>query len=672
MKRQEKADSYLNAGNYSVAVSAGDAPVFWHPSGGTAQKFEFIAPPAGLRRIAENERVMTLVELETDVLVAGGGMAGVCAAVAAARNGATVVLVQDRSRLGGNSSSEIRMQILGANWLNNRPGWREGGLLEEFRLDDAVNNPERCWELWDLLLYDKVISEANITLLLDSILIAAETEGDRVQQVLVRCDKTEHIYRIKAKVYCDCTGDSRLALESGAEIRCGREARNEFNESLARERPSKETLGSSIMFTSRRCDRAVPFTPPKWARRITREQLRMRTIRSWEYGYWWIEWGGHLDTVRDNERIRFELLSIVMGIWDYIKNSGEFPDSANYALSWVGMFPGKRAARRIVGDHLLTENDLIQGDFEDAVAIGGWPMDDHPPGGFDQPDVPPGAQVVTREVYSIPLRALYSRNIANLMMAGRNISATYVAFTSTRVMGTASVTGQATGTAAALCARYSLTPRQLYQQKERLRELQQTLLRDDQAIKNLRNEDPKDLARLARVTASGECHRAAAGCVVNGSARDIPGGEIQFVPEQDVPARLVGCSAPAEGEINHWAAPMSAGGPWIELAWDQPQTISQIQIAFDSGFQRELTLTASDAINCGIVRGPRPETVRDYTIFYRAPGETRLNPLVEIKGNHQRVNRLCCEPVEAQSIRIHVNATNGDELARVFEIRCYA
>jgi len=660
-------------GFYSIAVinhvSPAAASGALHDQ--VARKFSSIAPRADVRQMAANEPSMTLVYLETDVLVAGGGMAGVCAAVAAARNGARVVLVHDRSRLGGNSSSEIRMHIVGANWHNNRPGWREGGLLEEFRLDDAVRNPERCWELWDLLLYDKVMSEANVTLVLDSVLFAGETSEGRIQQVLVRCDKTERLYRIKAKIYCDCTGDSRLALESGAELRCGREARAEFNESLAPEQPNRETLGSSILFTSRRCDRPIRFIAPAWARHITREQLRMRTICSWEYGYWWIEWGGHLDPVADNERIRFELLSIVMGVWDYIKNSGEFPDSANYTLTWVGMLPGKRAAPRIVGDYILSENDLLAGDFEDAVAIGGWPMDDHPSGGFDCPDVPPGAQVVTRDVYNIPLRSLCSRNVVNLMMAGRNISASHVAFTSLRVMGTASATGQAAGTAAALCARYDLAPRQLYEQKKRLEELQQTLLRDDQTIKGRANQDPNDLARLARVTASAEYGQAIAANVINGQNRDIPPVDMQFVPEQDVPARLAGNRAASQLQINQWAAPMSAEGAWIELDWDRAQTIRHIQITFDSGFHRELTLSASDRINQGMLRAAQPETVRDYSVSHRAPGRKELIPMAHVQGNYQRVNRLRVGPVEAQSIRIHVTATNGDEFARVFEVRCY-
>lgn len=171
--------------------------------------------------------------------------------------------------------------------------------------------------------------------------------------------------------------------------------------------------------------------------------------------------GGDRDTIRDNERIRFELLSIVTGVWDYIKNSGEFPESANWALDWVGMMPGKRGSRRLVGDVLLTQHDLMRGSWPDAVAMGGWPMDDHPPGGFDRPDLPPNTLLRSPEAYDIPLRALYSRNISNLMMAGRNISATHAAFTSTRVMATCASVGQAVGAAAALCCERGISPRRL-------------------------------------------------------------------------------------------------------------------------------------------------------------------------------------------------------------------
>ncbi|MFN0108392.1 MAG: FAD-dependent oxidoreductase, partial [Blastocatellia bacterium] len=445
--------------------------------------------PAGNLSAALLERNMKLVELNCDLLVAGGGLAGCLAAISAARHGSKVVLVQDRSRLGGNSSSEIKMHVVGSNNHKGRPGWREGGLLEEIRLDDAANNPQRCWELWDLLLYDKVVSEPNITLLLETTLYNAEVKDGLIQRVQARCDRTEHIYRITSKLFADCTGDSRLGLEAGAEFKVGHESRAEFNESLAPETADNKTQGCSILFTSRDYGKPMPFTPPKWARKITEKDLKSRGITTWEYGYWWIEWGGHLNTVRDNERIRFELLGIVMGVWDYIKNSGKYPASANWAMDWVGMLPGKREARRLVGDHMLTQMDLmgLNPEFDDAVCIGGWNLDEHPPTGFENPELPPFVSIKLKDVYNIPLRSLYSKNIRNLFMAGRNISATHTAFSSTRVMGTCAVEGQAAGTAAALCIKHNLLPRGLYENKAKLKELQQTLLRDDQSIKGLKN-----------------------------------------------------------------------------------------------------------------------------------------------------------------------------------------
>ena len=583
---------------------------------------------------------MRFLDLETDILVAGGGLAGVCAAVSAARHGARVVLLQDRSRLGGNSSSEVKMHVVGSNSHKSRPGWREGGLIEEFRLDDAANNAQRCWELWDLLLYDKVVSEPNITLLLETTLYHADVQESRISTVLARCDKSETAYRIKAKVFIDATGDSRLGLEAGAEMRTGREARSEFGESLAPEKADNETLGSSILFTSRLHRRPMPFTPPKWARKVTKDSLRFRNVgpENWEYGYWWIEWGGERDIIRDNERIRFELLSIVTGVWDYIKNSGEHTDSANWALEWIGMMPGKRGSRRLLGDHILTQNDLLSGAFPDAVAIGGWPMDDHPPGGFDRADLPPNTVLRTAEVYDIPLRSLYSRNISNLMMAGRNISATHAAFTSTRVMATCAVIGQAVGTAAAMCVERNITPRQLARDSALVTRLQQQLLRDDQTIKTVRNQDPSDLARTAKFTASAGQPEL----VIDGFVRSANG-------------------------THHWSAPL---GSWIEMSWPAPKRIRELQLTFDSGFQRELTLSASDSISRTIVRAPQPETVRDYEILYRSGAEWKT--LIKVAANHQRVNRHRFDPVEASAIRIRVDATNGIEEPRIFEIRAYA
>ena len=636
-------------GSYSLMVLADSAAAQAnHP------RPDFDAAAPAHAPFSPVERHMKLVRLEADVLVAGGGLAGVCAAIAAARNGAKVVLVQDRSRLGGNSSSEVKMHVVGANQHTGRPGWREGGLIEELRLADAVNNPQRCFELWDLLLYDKVVSEPNITLLLETAIYSASTEGGRITEALARCDKSEHLYRIRAKAFCDCTGDSRLALEAGADMRTGREASSEYNESLAPETPDNRTLGSSILFTSRLYHRHMPFTAPSWARKITREQLVHRKIDSWEYGYWWIEWGGDKDIIEDNERIRFELLSIVMGVWDYIKNSGDFPDSSFWAMDWIGMMPGKRGSRRLLGDHVLTQQNLMAGSFPDAVAIGGWAMDAHPPEGFDRPDLPPNTTVRPPEVYDIPLRSLYSRNIANLLMAGRNISASYVAFTSARVMATCAVEGQAIGTAAAQCVAQGILPRELARDPRQVERLQQQLLRDDQTIKGKANRDAADVARSAEISASAEEGEAKARLVVDGFVRNIPDKH--------------GDAA----EWHEWAAPVEEGKPaWIELSWGSPRRLRQVQITFDTGFKRQLTLSAQESQNVNLLRAPQPETVKDYRLIaHGADGGKYV--LAEVKGNFQRLRRHTFEGVEVRSVRLEISATNGDRLARVFEIRCYA
>ena len=280
-------------------------------------------------------------------------------------------------------------------------------------------------------------------------------------------------------------------------------------------------------------------------------------------------------------------------------------------------------------------------------------MDDHPPGGFDRSDLPPNTVLRTPEVFEIPLRSLYSRNISNLMMAGRNISATHAAFTSSRVMATCAVVGQAVGAAASQCVERGLSPRQFASDKKLVSDLRQRLLRDDQSIKNARNEDALDLARSAKVTASAEEPQARAALVLDGITRNIP--DKKGDPEQ----------------WHCWSAAMKPEGQWIELSWDKPQQIRKVQITFDTGFQRQLTLSSSDSTSRTVMRQPQPETVKDYVLEYDA-GNGRRKTLAEVKANHQRLNRHSFEPVEAKSLRLHVKATNGLEYARVFEIRCYA
>ncbi|HID06707.1 MAG TPA: FAD-dependent oxidoreductase, partial [Armatimonadetes bacterium] len=462
--------------------------------------------------------MLTAHQLRADVVVVGGGMAGVCAAIAAARTGAQVVLIHDRPMLGGNASSEIRVHISGADCAGNRHNVdaRESGILEEIRLEDAVRNPQRSFSMFDLLLWEWVKREPNITLMLNTSCIGAQMAApDRIRAVQALRHSTEDLFFIQGKMFIDCTGDGCLGAEANAEYRMGREGKAEYDESLAPDEPDLHTLGSSILFMTRRYDHPMPFRAPDWIYHFPRcDDLPFRNHDQFQWGFWWVEWGGELNTIKDNETIRDELLRIALGVWDHIKNSGSHPESENWALEWIGFIPAKRESRRLLGDYVLRQQDLQRAEqFEDAVAYGGWPIDLHPPSGIFSSE-PPCTQVWLDELYSIPLRALYSRNVDNLLMAGRNISATHVAFASTRVMGTASVMGQAAGTAAALCATYNIPPRTIV--REGVNELQQQLLKDDAYIIGVTNSDPYDVARTAHVRASSEIPQGRAINVING------------------------------------------------------------------------------------------------------------------------------------------------------------
>jgi len=323
--------------------------------------------------------------IESDVVVVGGGMAGVLASIAAARNGASVTLIQDRSVLGGNASSEVRMHIVGADHHGGRPDTdaRESGILEEIRIEDAVRNPQRSASMFDLLLYEWVQREPNITLLLNTHCFGVEMgKKHRIATVLASRFSTEDWFTLKAKLFIDCSGDGRLGAEAGADYRMGREAKSEYGESLAPDVADRKTLGSSILFMAREHGQPMSFKAPDWIRKFD-GPLPHRGIGSYEYGYWWNEWGGNLDTIKDNEAIRDELLKTALGIWDLIKNSGNYKNSENWALEWVGAIPGKRESRLFIGDYVLREQDIKRGErFDDGVAFGGWPIDLHPPGGI--------------------------------------------------------------------------------------------------------------------------------------------------------------------------------------------------------------------------------------------------------------------------------------------------
>lgn len=449
---------------------------------------------------------MRLEEVRKDVIVIGGGLAGVCAAVAAARNGSSVALINNRPVLGGNSSSEVRVWVCGATKHGVNRYARETGIMGEMFVENQYRNPDGNPYIWDLVVLETVKAEPNIELFLNTDVHEVEADGDeqerRIRSATGWMMGSERRIRFTGDMYLDCTGDGLVGFLAGAKYRLGREARHEYNEIWAPEQADDVTLGSTLLFYTKDAGHPVKFVPPSFAKDITATSIPMkRVIRSGDSGchYWWIEWGGELDTVHENERIRDELWAVIYGVWDYIKNSGKF-DADTMTLEWVGSIPGKREFRRFVGDYVLTQNDIIaQEPFHDRIGFGGWSIDLHPPQGMYATES--GSKNMHPDgVYSIPFRSLYSVNVGNLLFAGRNISATHVAFGTTRVMATCAVMGEAAGTAASLCGKLGVTPRQLY--SEHLETLQQSLLRQDASIVGLSLRDSLDMAQSARVSSS--------------------------------------------------------------------------------------------------------------------------------------------------------------------------
>lgn len=373
-----------------------------------------------------------------------------------------------------------------------------GEIMEENLYRNKEGNPV----MFDLVLLDMARSEPNLTLLLNTALYDVACEGKRITDVKGFNAINETFYCITATQFCDATGDGVLGHLAGAEYRVGAEEPDEFDEKMAPGDNFGHKLGHSIYFYTKKGSAPVNFIPPSFALKDIEEIPRYTRLTSTLNGcdLWWLEWGGRLDTIHDSEEIKWELWKIVWGVWDYIKNSGQFPDAANMTIEWVGAIPGKRESRRFMGDHMLCQQDIIeQRDHYDAVAYGGWSIDLHPADGvYSKHD---GCrQFHSKGTYTIPYRSLYSRSLENLFLTGRLISASHVAFGSARVMCTCGLLGEVVGRAAALCHQQHITAPQLAEQN-RIGSLQQHLQQTGCYIPRQWLADP---ANGARVTTSSE------------------------------------------------------------------------------------------------------------------------------------------------------------------------
>ncbi len=573
-----------------------------------------------------------IIEHVVDLCVIGGGLAGMAAAISGVRKGLKVILMNDRPVLGGNSSSEVRVHVCGADRHNQFPNLRETGILEEWRMENLYRNPQQSFSLWDTILYESVM-ESGITLLLNCSCMDAAMDGDHIQSVTGWQTTTEQFHRITAAIFADCSGDGVLAPLTGAEFRIGREARSEYGESIAPEAADQKTMGMTILFQAKEHNTPQPFIPPAWANVYEScDELPYgeKGHRWFQMGYWWLELGGEHDSIHDTEQLRHELLKIVYGVWDHLKNHCENKQAAsNWALDWVQFLPGKRESRRYVGMHVLTQNEIASGGmFDDTIAYGGWTMDDHHPAGFDSRLLEAESTIFhdAPSPYGIPYGVIVSKNIDNLMFAGRDASCTHAAMSSTRVMGTCFTMGQALGTAAAMAVQKGVSP---WVVREDMDELQQTLLQDDCYLPGVQERLP-ELTLQAKLTASV------------GDPEPVRDGWNRTIDDDD----------------HAW---ISTANEWIAYEFEQPTMVHEVRLALDSALDMEAQMSYHQ--NNKQMTAPPPTLPKEFLIVGKI-GEDWVD-LIEVTDNHQRVFKAALNR-ELGGVRFVLKKTWGDVPSRVF------
>lgn len=397
-----------------------------------------------------------------DLVVIGGGIAGMCAAAAASRLGCKVALVNDRPVLGGNNSSEVRVHLGGHIEIGPNKGL--GRMIREFGHSRKGNaQPGEYYE--DEKKAAFIAGEKNITLFSNYRAVSVTMDGTRIGSVIIKHVETGEEQSLQAPLFSDCTGDGTIGYLAGADYRIGRESRSEFGEELAPPTADRMTMGASAQWYSEETDKKTSFPEFSYGVDFNDTNCEKVTMGEWKW-----ETGMNFDQISDAERIRDYGLMVVYSNWSFLKN--HLKDNGVYkkrSLAWVAYVSGKRESRRLLGDYILKQDDIDKNVFhEDASFATTWSLDLH----FPDPENSkkfPGAEfkAATKHIYihpyAVPYRCLYSRNVENLFMAGRNISVTHVALGTVRVMRTTGMMGEVVGIAASLCKKYQDSPRGVYQ-----------------------------------------------------------------------------------------------------------------------------------------------------------------------------------------------------------------
>ncbi|MFT7033792.1 MAG: hypothetical protein ACJA2S_002300 [Cyclobacteriaceae bacterium] len=456
-----------------------------------------LTPPDRLEELTQfrHEHLGLLNEPEDagvyDLVVVGGGIAGICSAVSAARLGSKVALIQNRPILGGNNSSDVRVGLSGL--IYQKPYTNLGSLVDElgpvghwkFWEARQDSNSVRSKKIFEVIKsnpekkehnagpasnYDDnkkleiVLAEKNLHLFLNTHVFAVEKEQNVITAVTGRSVVSGKEYKFKGKLFADCTGDGTIGYLAGADFRIGRESKSETNEPRAPEKADQLVMGTSVQWNSEEQQIAASFPQTNsWAVKFNEQTSHKVTKGDWDW-----ETGANRDQVKEIEIIRDYGLRVAFGNWDFIKNKSiEKQKFAKRKLTWVAHIGGKRESRRLLGDIILQEQDILEGKkYEDGSFTTTWGVDLHFPirtEGFDGEEFLSRADIREIEPYQVPFRCLYSRNINNLFMAGRNISVTHVALGTVRVQRTTGMMGEVVGMAASICKKYDTLPRGVYE-----------------------------------------------------------------------------------------------------------------------------------------------------------------------------------------------------------------
>ena len=395
-----------------------------------------------------------------DFVVVGGGVAGMCAAISAARLGSRVAVVQDRKVFGGNNSSEVRVGLGGRLNIGRFPAL--GYLLNEFGPARKGNaRPADVYE--DEKKAEAIAAEENITAFTGYRVTSVEKEGLRIKAVIATQVDNYTEIRLEGDCFADCTGDATLGVLAGAQWAMGRESKDVYGEPSAPEKADGITLGASIQWYSETRPAPVRFPDIDWGLPIDED-----TVQNARRGQWYWEVGMRDDMIAEAEKIRDYGMYVAYSNWSYLKNHSRFRDDvACEDFAWLSFYAGKRESRRLFGDHVLTENDLrnfVQ--YPDGCVSTSWYIDDHEPdpdnaARFRDPWLSRG-RLTPLDYYPIPFRCLYNRDIENMFMAGRDISVSHLALGTVRVMRTCAMEGEVVGMAADICRRKDCLPRQVY------------------------------------------------------------------------------------------------------------------------------------------------------------------------------------------------------------------